>query len=33
MHRNGESATTIATTLGVSRANVYRIIAEADAAD
>jgi DNA invertase Pin-like site-specific DNA recombinase len=33
MHRNGESATTIATTLGVSRATVYRVIAEADAAD
>jgi DNA invertase Pin-like site-specific DNA recombinase len=28
MHANGESATTIATTLGVSRATVYRVLAE-----
>ncbi len=28
MHANGESATTIATPLGVSRATVYRVLAE-----
>lgn len=28
MHGSGESATTIATTLGVSRATVYRVISE-----
>lgn len=28
MHTTGESATTIATTLGVSRATVYRVLAE-----
>jgi len=28
MHANGESAGTIATTLGVSRATVYRVLAE-----
>ena len=28
MHASGESATTIATTLGVSRATVYRVLAE-----
>jgi hypothetical protein len=28
MHANGESASTIATTLGVSRATVYRVLAE-----
>jgi DNA invertase Pin-like site-specific DNA recombinase len=28
MHVSGESATTIATTLGVSRATVYRVLAE-----
>lgn len=29
MHSSGESATTIATTLGVSRATVYRVLGEA----
>jgi len=29
MHDNGESATTIAAALGVSRATVYRVLAEA----
>ena len=28
MHTNGESASTIATALGVSRATVYRVLAE-----
>ena len=28
MHRSGESASTIAATLGVSRATVYRVLAE-----
>ena len=28
MHANGESASTIAATLGVSRATVYRVLAE-----
>jgi DNA invertase Pin-like site-specific DNA recombinase len=28
MHANGESASTIANTLGVSRATVYRVLAE-----
>jgi transcriptional regulator of acetoin/glycerol metabolism len=28
MHASGESASTIATTLGVSRATVYRVLAE-----
>jgi len=28
MHANGESASTIATALGVSRATVYRVLAE-----
>jgi len=28
MHRSGESASTIAHTLGVSRATVYRVLAE-----
>jgi DNA invertase Pin-like site-specific DNA recombinase len=28
MHDSGESATTIASTLGVSRATVYRVLAE-----
>ena len=28
MHVNGEPASTIATTLGVSRATVYRVLAE-----
>jgi DNA invertase Pin-like site-specific DNA recombinase len=28
MHASGESASTIATTLGVSRATVYRVVAE-----
>lgn len=28
MHSSGESASTIAATLGVSRATVYRVIAE-----
>jgi DNA invertase Pin-like site-specific DNA recombinase len=28
MHTSGESASTIATTLGVSRATVYRVLAE-----
>lgn len=30
MHNSGESANTIATTLGVSRATVYRVLAESD---
>jgi DNA invertase Pin-like site-specific DNA recombinase len=30
MHTSGESASTIATTLGVSRATVYRVLAEHD---
>ena len=30
MHASGESASTIATTLGVSRATVYRVLAEQD---
>jgi transposase len=30
MHGSGESATTIATTLGVSRATVYRVLVEED---
>jgi DNA invertase Pin-like site-specific DNA recombinase len=30
MHASGESASTIATTLGVSRATVYRVLAEED---
>lgn len=33
MHASGESATTIAATLGVSRATIYRILADADSAD
>ena len=33
MHASGESATTIAATLGVSRATIYRIPADADSAD
>ena len=33
MHAGGESATTIAATLGVSRATIYRILADADSAD
>ena len=34
MHSNGESASTIADTLGVSRATVYRMLAEqSDGAD
>ena len=33
MHATGESATTIAATLGVSRATIYRILADADSAD
>jgi DNA invertase Pin-like site-specific DNA recombinase len=34
MHANGESASTIADTLGVSRATVYRVLAEqSDRAD
>ena len=28
MHRSGEPVTTIAATLGVSRATVYRVLAE-----
>ena len=28
MHASGEAASTIATTLGVSRATVYRVLAE-----
>jgi DNA invertase Pin-like site-specific DNA recombinase len=28
MHASGESASTIANTLGVSRATVYRVLAE-----
>jgi DNA invertase Pin-like site-specific DNA recombinase len=28
MHGSGESASTIASTLGVSRATVYRVLAE-----
>jgi predicted transcriptional regulator len=30
MHASGESASTIAATLGVSRAAVYRVLAERD---
>jgi transposase len=30
MHASGDSASTIATTLGVSRATVYRVLAERD---
>jgi DNA invertase Pin-like site-specific DNA recombinase len=30
MHASGESATTIATTLGVSRATVYRVLGSSD---
>ena len=33
MHTSGESANTIAATLGVSRATVYRVLAEADATE
>ncbi len=33
MHASGESATTIAATLGVSRATIYRVLADADNAD
>ena len=33
MHASGESATTIAATLGVSRATIYRILADTDSAD
>jgi DNA invertase Pin-like site-specific DNA recombinase len=33
MHASGEPATTIAATLGVSRATIYRILADADSAD
>lgn len=33
MHASGESATTIAATLGVSRARIYRILADTDSAD
>jgi DNA invertase Pin-like site-specific DNA recombinase len=33
MHDSGESATTIATTLGVSRATIYRILADVSSAD
>jgi DNA invertase Pin-like site-specific DNA recombinase len=33
MHASGESATTIATTLGVSRATIYRVLADTDSAD
>jgi DNA invertase Pin-like site-specific DNA recombinase len=33
MHANGESATTIAATLGVSRATIYRVLADTDSAD
>jgi DNA invertase Pin-like site-specific DNA recombinase len=32
MHTNGESASTIANTLGVSRATLYRVLAEQTAA-
>jgi DNA invertase Pin-like site-specific DNA recombinase len=28
MHASGESASTIASTLGISRATVYRVLAE-----
>jgi DNA invertase Pin-like site-specific DNA recombinase len=28
MHRTGESASTIATALGVSRATIYRVLGE-----
>jgi DNA invertase Pin-like site-specific DNA recombinase len=28
MHENGESASTIATALGISRATVYRVLAD-----
>jgi len=33
MHASGESATTIAATLGVSRATIYRVLADSDSAD
>lgn len=33
MHASGESASTIARTLGVSRATVYRVLAETDSSD
>jgi DNA invertase Pin-like site-specific DNA recombinase len=33
MHASGESASTIAATLGVSRAIVYRVLAEHDDED
>lgn len=33
MHASGESATTIAATLGVSRATIYRVLADTDSAD
>ena len=33
MHASGESATTIAATLGVSRATIYRVLADADSVD
>ncbi len=33
MHASGESAATIAATLGVSRATIYRVLADADSAD
>jgi DNA invertase Pin-like site-specific DNA recombinase len=33
MHTSGEPVSTIATTLGVSRATVYRVLAEADETD
>ncbi|MGB8792486.1 MAG: helix-turn-helix domain-containing protein, partial [Mycobacterium sp.] len=33
MHASGESATTIAATLDVSRATIYRVLAEVDATD
>jgi DNA invertase Pin-like site-specific DNA recombinase len=33
MHASGESASTIATTLGVSRATVYRVLADSPEAD
>jgi DNA invertase Pin-like site-specific DNA recombinase len=33
MHASGEAATTIAATLGVSRATIYRILADTDSAN
>ena len=33
MHASGESATTIAATFGVSRANIYRVLADTDSAN